>query len=234
MQTPIKLVVFDIAGTTVADDGAIAQAFQRAMQEWGYFIPVEQINPLMGYKKPEAIRIMLADYESNEDRITAKLVERIHERFQAHMLAHYRFAPIEPLPNALATFGQLRQQGIRVALDTGFSRNITDVILDRLGWLRDGIVDDVIASDEVELGRPFPFMIRQLMQRGGVANSRQVVKVGDTEVDVHEGLNAGCLYSIAVTTGAFTREALVPHRPSFIIDDLSELMPILSAAPVAV
>ena len=40
------MVVFDIAGTTVADDGAIAQAFQRAMQEWGYFIPLHQINPL--------------------------------------------------------------------------------------------------------------------------------------------------------------------------------------------
>lgn len=234
MPTPIKLVVFDIAGTTVADDGAIAHAFQRALQEWGYFIPIAQINPLMGYKKPEAIRIMLTEYETNEDRITHSLVQRIHERFQAHMLAHYRQAPIEPLPHAVAVCGQLKQQGIRVALDTGFSRNIADLVVERLGWLRNGLVDDLIASDEVEMGRPFPYMIRTLMQRSGITDSQQVVKVGDTEVDVHEGLNAGCLYSIAVTTGAFSREALVPHQPSYIIDSLAELMPILSGTAVAV
>lgn len=227
------MVVFDIAGTTVADDGAIALAFQRAMQEWGYFIPLHQINPLMGYKKPEAIRIMLAEYETNEDRITPKLVERIHERFMAHMLAHYRFAPVEPLPHAEALFASLKAAGIRVALDTGFSRNIANLIMDRLGWLRNGLVDDLVASDEVPGGRPFPFMIRTLMERAGISRATEVVKVGDTEVDVHEGINAGCLYSIAVTTGAFSREELVPHHPSFIIDDLSELMPLLENASVA-
>lgn len=221
------MVVFDMAGTTVADDGAIALAFQRAMQEWGYFIPVSLINPLMGYKKPEAIRIMLSEYETNEDRITTKLVDRIHDRFLAHMLGHYRYAAIMPLPHVEASFARLRSAGIRVALDTGFSRDIADVILGRLGWLRNGLVDDLVASDEVPKGRPYPYMINRLMERAGITDPLEVVKVGDTEVDIHEGLNAGCLFSIAVTTGAFTADALVPHNPSFIIDDLSQLMPLL-------
>ena len=59
MKPNIALVVFDIAGTTVYDNGEIALAFQKALQASGYEVPVEKINPLMGYEKREAIRKML-------------------------------------------------------------------------------------------------------------------------------------------------------------------------------
>jgi beta-phosphoglucomutase-like phosphatase (HAD superfamily) len=51
MSQSIELIVFDIAGTTVKDNGEIADAFQKAMREFGYAIPQEKIYPLMGYKK---------------------------------------------------------------------------------------------------------------------------------------------------------------------------------------
>jgi len=84
-----------------------------------------------------------------------------------------------------------------------------------------------VSSNEVEAGRPEPYMIRKLMERAGITDPKQVVKVGDTEVDVNEGRNAGCCLSVAVTTGAFSREQLEPYKPDFIIDHLSELIPIL-------
>jgi len=65
------------------------------------------------------------------------------------------------------------------------------------------------------------------MQRAGIDDAKKVVKIGDTEVDVNEGKNAGCLFSIAVTTGAFTKEQLAAYSPDFIIDDLKELLNIL-------
>jgi phosphoglycolate phosphatase-like HAD superfamily hydrolase len=70
-------------------------------------------------------------------------------------------------------------------------------------------------------------MIERLMQQAGVPDAKQVIKVGDTEVDIREGRNAGCLYSIGITTGAFTREALEAYQPDFIIDNLAELLPII-------
>jgi phosphoglycolate phosphatase-like HAD superfamily hydrolase len=66
-----------------------------------------------------------------------------------------------------------------------------------------------------------------MMQEIGIANVQQVIKIGDTEVDVQEGKNAGCLYSIAVTTRAFTRKELLPYEPSFIINDMQELLSII-------
>ena len=70
-------------------------------------------------------------------------------------------------------------------------------------------------------------MIQKMMRAAGIDDARQVIKIGDTEVDINEGKNAGCLYSIAVTTGAFKREELIPYNPDFIMDDLNELVTIL-------
>ena len=65
MKQSVELVVFDIAGTTVEDNGEIAIAFQEALSAFGYKIPVEKINPLMGYKKTEAIKRLLKTKRSN-------------------------------------------------------------------------------------------------------------------------------------------------------------------------
>lgn len=81
INKPVELIVFDIAGTTVEDKGEIATAFQSALQAFGYSVPVTKINPLMGYKKTEAIRRLLDEYESRHGKITEEYILQIHERF---------------------------------------------------------------------------------------------------------------------------------------------------------
>lgn len=228
MKNEVQLVVFDIAGTTVKDNGEIALAFQQAMAEKGYNIPVEKINPLMGYKKPEAIRLMLLEYEQDITMINAEYINTIHDRFLDLMVEYYTNTnELSPLPNAEEVFVYLKTNGVKIGLDTGFSKEITDVIINRLGWLKDGKIDYVVSSDEVPAGRPQPYMIQKMMKEAGIEDAKKVVKLGDTEVDVNEGKNAGCLYTIGVTTGAFTRVQLEPYEPSFIIDDLKKLIDIL-------
>jgi beta-phosphoglucomutase-like phosphatase (HAD superfamily) len=55
----VKLVVFDLAGTTVRDNNDVSQAFQQALKKYGYELPLELINPIMGYEKNEAITRIL-------------------------------------------------------------------------------------------------------------------------------------------------------------------------------
>jgi phosphonatase-like hydrolase len=228
MSQQIELVVFDIAGTTVKDEGEIAAAFQKAMEIYGHTVAVEKINALMGYKKNEAIRMLLEEYEANGDKTTQEHIDNIHSHFLQEMLQHYSTVPeLHPLPNAEKVFGHLQKLNIKIGLTTGFSKEITDVIMDRLGWTKNNIVNAVVSSNEVTAGRPHPYMIEELMHRTSVSDASKIIKVGDTEVDVHEGKNAGCRFSIGVTTGAFTRSELEKHHPSFIIDDLEELISII-------
>ena len=132
------------------------------------------------------------------------------------------------MPGAEYTLRHLKDKGIRIGLNTGFSRSIADAILRRFQWMEKGLVDDYIASDEVEAGRPQPFMIQILMKRAGIDDAKEVIKIGDTEVDINEGRNAGCAMVVAVTTGAFTRDQLAPYNPDHIIDDLYQLKALIN------
>ena len=218
----IRLAVFDIAGTTVADQHVVADAFCKAFKSYGYDgVVKEDVKPLMGYKKPEAIRMVLKNIGADP---SDELVEDIHTEFVNEMMGHYEYSPdVKPMKEAENVFLQLKEKGIKITLNTGFSRDIADVIVSRLKWKERGLIDDYIASDEVKAGRPEPFMIQALMKRAGITDAKEVIKIGDTEVDVNEGRNAGCSLVIAVTTGAFTKEQLSAYHPDHIIDDLSQL-----------
>ena len=71
------------------------------------------------------------------------------------------------------------------------------------------------------------------MKATGVANAAQVVKVGDTEVDILEGRLAGCGLVVSVSTGAYSRRQLLSYNPDAVIDDISELPLILNTAVLA-
>jgi len=223
---PIKMAVLDMAGTTIADDNAVFTAFKKAFEVHGLDVSEEIINPLMGYKKPVAVKMIL---EQLHVEPTATLVEEIHDYFVDDMIDYYELSPsFRSIKGAEDAMRELKSKGIRVALNTGFSLEIADVILKRMNWMDDGLVDDYIASDEVENGRPDPAMINELMARADISNPKEVIKIGDTESDINEGRNAGCAIVIAVTTGAFTREQLQKYSPDYIIDHLSELSRILA------
>lgn len=215
-----SLVVFDMAGTTVRDKGNVAEAFINALAQHNITVPAEEVNKVMGWRKKEAIRILLQKFHTVDE----ELIDTLHEQFTQNMIAFYRQdEDLQPLPFAEDVFTALRNQNIKVALNTGFTRAITDVLLEQLNWATGNVVDDVIASDEVQEGRPHPFMIQELMKRHGIEDASTIVKVGDTEVDVLEGRNAACGLVVAVTTGAYTREALEEYQPDKIIDSLHEL-----------
>jgi phosphonatase-like hydrolase len=225
----IKLVVFDIAGTTVKDDHEVSKAFQAALKKYNYIVELDKIDPLMGYEKNLAIRQMLQLHETDNDKITTELVSNIHKEFVQQMISFYQYEPgVEPLPNVEETFATLRAAGVQVGINTGFSRDIANTIINRLQWREKGLIDHVIGSDEVELGRPHPYMIQKMMLDGGITDPLQVAKVGDTEVDVREGQNAGCKYIIGVTTGIFTRAQLETYNPTHIIDDIAQVIEIIN------
>jgi phosphonatase-like hydrolase len=144
------------------------------------------------------------------------------------MRHHYATDPsVREVPGAAATFAVLRRAGIKVALNTGFSRAVVEVLLARLGWQAPAVIDAEVASDEVPRGRPYPDMIRLLMDRLGIRDARKVAKVGDTRADLEEGANAGCGLVIGVTTGSFTGEQLRSYPHSHILAAVVEVPKVL-------
>jgi phosphonatase-like hydrolase len=223
-----QLVVFDIAGTTVTDNDSVNDAFSGAFEKSGYPVVPAAINFIMGYRKIEAIKILLEKFYPHQLTNEA-LIQQIHNQFTADMRAYYLHTQdLHPLPFAEELFHLLHANNIKIGLDTGFTRIITDTIMERLGWDKNGLIDVVISSDEVPQGRPYPYMIQSIMDQLNISDAKLVVKVGDTEVDIAEGRNTGCGLVVSVTTGSYSRAELEKFSPDCIIESLEELPSILN------
>ncbi|MCX7638711.1 MAG: HAD hydrolase-like protein [Cyclobacteriaceae bacterium] len=214
------LVIFDLAGTTVSDNNDVARILAQTLKNFGVMVTMEEANALMGIPKPKAIRELLTakkQFRLMDDNT----VELIHQAFRTSMIGFYRNDPdVKETTGATEIFELLKSQGLKIAVDTGFDRLITDVLLERMGWLRKGLVDVSVTTDEVCNGRPHPDMIFEAMKRTGITDARQVVKVGDTPADLQEGAAAACGCVIGVTGGATSFDVLKRYPHHFIEDSL--------------
>ncbi|MCB9230645.1 MAG: phosphonatase-like hydrolase [Bacteroidia bacterium] len=221
----IQLVIFDMAGTTVFDQDNVNEALQNALKAGGLDVTRDEVNTVMGLPKPEAIRILLT--EKTGAAPEARVAE-LHQGFLRNMIDYYENSPeIREIPGASETFGRLRAAGIKVGLDTGFSRDIADTIIRRLGWDKAGLLDVTVTSDEVPRGRPHPDLAFRAMEILGIQDASTVAKAGDTPSDLLEGSSAGCGMVIGVLSGASTRAELEPHPHTHILDSLADLPSVL-------
>jgi phosphonatase-like hydrolase len=222
----IELVVFDMAGTTIHDEDSVNRCLRDALGAAGLAVTPAEVNSVMGIRKPDAIAILVersGRLGELGDRLAA-----IHRDFVARSIAFYQGDPtVHEIPGATRVFELLKRAGIGVALNTGFDRTITDVILDRLDWSRTTFIDSTISSDEVARGRPYPDMILELMGRMGVRDPRRVAKVGDTPADLEEGRSAGCGLIVGVTRGTHSREELERYPHTHLIETVAELPDLL-------
>lgn len=61
--------------------------------------------------------------------------------------------------------------------------------------------DCCITSDELDYGRPYPYMICENARRLNIYPQKHIVKIIDTTIDMQEGVNAGCK-NIGVVLGS--------------------------------
>lgn len=225
----VELVVFDMAGTTVYDGDAVNRCLQAALAGAGATVTRDEVNTVMGIAKPTAIRLLLERQEEQIGEVTPQEVETVYADFLARMLAYYRTDPeVRAIPGAEATLRSLQAAGVKVALDTGFSRPIADAVIARLGWQEAGLLNATVTSDEVARGRPHPDMIFRAMELTGVTEVSRVAKVGDTPSDLEEGSSAGCGWVVGVTEGSHTHEQLLASPHTHLIGSVAELPELLA------
>ncbi|WP_258064430.1 HAD-IA family hydrolase [Arthrobacter sp. ZGTC131] len=149
--------------------------------------------------------------EHSSERTQAHTYVRFQEILAALYAANAPVA-LEGVEDALRA---LKSRGIKVALTTGFSKDVAEPLLATLGWrVGDGeLLDAVVTSDEVPRGRPAPYMIHRAMERIGVTDVAAVLAAGDTANDLQAAANAG-VTGVGVLTGKLGAEELrrYPHH----------------------
>src|ERR1700682_2995678 len=207
-----KLIVFDMAGTVIEDAGEVPAAFPPLLRNHEIEITSDSLRDVRGASKREVIQRFVERQLGGSKADVLARSEEIYNSFRSTLAGMYKKDGVQEIAGATETFTWLQQRGVRVALNTGFDRTITDILLNTMRWDRD-LINAVICGDDVAQGRPAPYLIFRTMELSGETSVHQVKNVGDTVLDLQAGQNAGVRYNIGVLSGAHAKEQLErePH-----------------------
>ena len=234
---PITLAMFDMAATTVDDtiDGhpLVLQSFAESFAAAQVRVPWEELNAQRGKDKLEVFRTLLASYGGLHGAPLEHTAQELLQYFTAQLLRNIK--RLQEMPGDTTAFTFLKERRIFVALGSGFPLEVTQAIVDHLGWTTAGLVDFVTCGAAAGGGRPRPHMINRALQTArllpatspvdGVVpgfDYRQVLKVGDTVQDIAEGRHVGAL-TIAVASGTHTVDILTQACPTAVLPSVAAL-----------
>jgi phosphonoacetaldehyde hydrolase len=204
---PVRAVIFDWAGTTV-DHGSLApvDAFIELFRRHGVTVSADEARRPMGSYKKDHVRLILAMGPVTEQwrRLRGRApspedVEQLYREFiplQKEVIGRHA----EVIPGVAETLGWLRKHGIAIGSTTGYTREMMTLLLPQAATAGFS-PESTVCADEVPAGRPAPWMAITSAMQLGVYPMEACLKVGDTLVDIAEGLNAGMWTAGVTKTG---------------------------------
>ncbi|HTR36127.1 MAG TPA: phosphonoacetaldehyde hydrolase [Bryobacteraceae bacterium] len=193
----LEAVIFDWAGTTV-DHGSLApvRALTELFHRHGIPLNDGDVRRDMGIFKKDHIGRILAI-----PGVESQWLERTgHPPSELDVEALFtEFAPVqmkilEEYSSVIAGVAEvserLRSCGLRLGSTTGYTRPMLDVLVKQAA--SEGYRPDLAyCPDDVNGGRPHPWMCLRIVLEFRLKSNAAAVKIGDTVSDVEEGLNAG-------------------------------------------
>jgi len=224
IRNNISLLVCDMAGTIINENGIIYKSLFNTLSKMGYDPKEKDIKKWTGLSKKKVLYDEIFKKSSHID--VTKVINEVNlaenlllKDLQEEYFNNNRLELIDD--DVLNFFDYCRMNGIYVALNTGYPKVLQEDIIDYLG-IRDRI-DSSISSDEVKLGRPYPYMINSLLEEFNIISTNNIAKIGDTKNDMLEGKNANCGLTIGVLSGYDTKENLLNSGADVVINKITDL-----------
>lgn len=204
----IEGVIFDWAGTTV-DFGCFApvNVFIDIFKNVGIDVTIEEARAPMGLLKIDHIREMLsmprisALWEEKFGRaFTEQDVEDLYANFETSLMSSLK-EYTDPIPEVVETIERLRSRGLKIGSTTGYTETMIAVVMSNAA--KKGYRPDfhMTADGTNSFGRPYPYMIYRNMEALALSAPWNVVKVGDTVLDLKEAIHAA-VWSVGIIIGS--------------------------------
>ena len=221
----IRLASLDMAGTTIDEGGAVYAVLRDAIERaTGADVPDDLLSRWSGTDKREAIVGILTGLGRD-----LRQTDEIFVAFSDDLAQAYAADPPVLLPGIGETVGQLRASGVKVALQTGYRREVAEGLLEAVGWRVGHDVDALVTAEDVTASRPAPYLVFRTMEATGVVDVRDVLVAGDTVNDVTAGTRSGARFVVGVLTGAHTEAELGAARHTHLVPSLVDVPALIAA-----
>ena len=206
----IKAILFDVDGTLLDTHEYIYQAFEYSLGKHHKPLSRKEIQKIMGKPIEDCYRILtkLEDVE---------LLSNTHRKFQTEN-PHIS----KPFANTISTLDLLKDKNIKIAAITTRAKSSTKRTLELANvW---SYLDFFIGFEDVKIPKPDPERIFKALEFLN-SNSNSSLMVGDSDVDILAGQNAGVKTAGAIY--GFHGNKLADFKPDFLIDDIGEIIPLI-------
>lgn len=215
----IKAVLFDLDGTLSDSLASMALATNKALEQCGLpKIPVDSYRYHCGYGAKIMVERALIEAGDKELKYLDKAYEAYQDVFRKDCTFHVK--PYDGIPELIAG---LKEQGIKIAVVSNKPHERTLDVVEKLFGLE--TFDVVKGMKEGEKGKPDPAGALEVAERFGVTPS-ECAFVGDTNVDMRTGTNAGML-RVGVLWGFRDRKELVENGADVLIGRPEELLEVI-------
>ena len=213
LSKQFETFVFDLDGTLLDTLTDLANSCNRALRSFG--MPertVEEVRQFLGNGVRRLMGNAVPQGEANP------IFENVLKAFRDDYIAH-QFDTTRPYPGIVKMLGELRHQGIRVAV---VSNKFNDATCALCLHFFDGLVDVAIGERYGIRKKPAPDTVYEALRQLG-AKRETAVYVGDSDVDIQTAQNAG-IPCISVMWGFRNRDFLIAHGATTLAENPMDLL----------
>ena len=211
-----RLIIFDFDGTLGDTRRTIVTTMQMTIKELQLAgRSDDECAATIGLPLVGCFKAMFPDLQAEQIQLCADTYRRIFNENQ-------RIIKPQAFPHVVETLSALKEQGFTLTIASSRSHaSLSELTKDM------GIADNIsylIGADDVEKAKPNPEPVIKTLASMG-ADASQTLVVGDMNVDILMGLNAGAM-TCGVTYGNGTRKELEDAGADYIINSIDELIEI--------
>lgn len=211
----IDFVVFDLDGTLVSSHETIYKATLHALKEVGIpnEIPHHAFMNMIGMHFEDIFRefgFKVPDFE-----YFLKIYKSIYFDYMDESVLY---------PQVNSSIDRLKKSGLKIGLLTTKGQDQAELILKHFSLFNN--FNGVMGRRPGVAHKPSPEPLLKLCDEVNV-NVSNTLMVGDSELDVECGKNAGA-FTCAVTYGYRNKESLLNYNPDFMIDSIDRVEYILN------
>ena len=211
----LRAVLFDMDGVLYNSMPYHASAWHRAMAQFGYDLPEEEVYMHEGRTGTSTVNLVSRRVHGVEVSD-----ERVEEIYKVKSKFFNEFPPAEPMPGALSLLRQLKEQGLKILIVTGSGQRS---LLDKLNVDYPDIFrrELMVTAFDVKRGKPDPEPYLMGLQKGELHPDECIV-VENAPLGVRAAKAAG-IFTIAVNTGPLPDEALLSEGADLLFPSMQAL-----------